>query len=138
MPSGNASAALALYRLGLLIGCRRFTEVAERALQSVADNVNQTPLHAAGFVALLEAVQHPPLQIIVRGDANAWQAWREQLLPRLRPSQSIYFIANDALELPPQLAEKIAGEKTCAWVCEGFSCRQPVFEIEPLLRLIDE
>jgi hypothetical protein len=138
MPSGNATAALALYRLGLLIGSERFTGVAERALQSVADNVNQTPLHAASFIALLDALQRPPLQIIVRGDASAWHSWREQLLPRLQPTQSIYFIANDAGELPARLAARTAGDKTCAWVCEGFSCRQPEFEIEPLLRLIDE
>jgi hypothetical protein len=138
MPSGNATAALALYRLGLLIGSRHFTEVAERALESVADNLNQSPLHAASFIALLEALQRPPLQIIVRGDASAWQSWREQLLPRLRPSQSIYFIADDTADLPAPLADKTAGDRTCAWVCEGFSCRQPVFEIEPLLRLIGE
>ncbi len=68
MPSGNAVAALALHRLGLLTGRQAYTRTAEKALQSVADNVNQTPFHAASFVALLEAVNRPPYQIILRGE----------------------------------------------------------------------
>jgi hypothetical protein len=138
MPSGNASAALALHQLGLLSGCKRYTDAAEKALQSVADNVNQAPLHAASFVALLDAIHHPPVQIIVRGDATQLQSWREQLLPRLKPGQSAYFIARDALDLPAEIAEKIATDKVTAWVCEGFSCRAPLFELEPLLLLVDE
>jgi uncharacterized protein YyaL (SSP411 family) len=138
MPSGNARAALALNQLGLLSGRKRYTDAAEKALQSVADNVNQSPLHAASFVALLDVIQHPTLQIIVRGDASQLQSWRGQLLPRLKPAQSAYFIASDVLDLPPEIADKIAADKVTAWVCEGFSCRAPLFEIEPLLSLIDE
>jgi uncharacterized protein YyaL (SSP411 family) len=52
MPSGSAVASLALHRLGLLIGRSDYTRSAEKALQSVADNINQTPFHAAGFVTL--------------------------------------------------------------------------------------
>ena len=138
MPSGNASAALALHRLGLLCGDNHFTDAAEKALQSVADNVNQNPLHAASFVALLDAIRHPALQIIVRGEARQMQSWRAQLLPRLKPSQSAYFIASDVCGLPSQIADKAAVDKVTAWVCEGFSCRAPLYEIEPLLLLIDE
>ena len=60
MPSGNAIAALALHRLGLLTGRQAYIQIAEKALQSVADNINQNPFHAASFVALLEAVNRPP------------------------------------------------------------------------------
>ena len=83
------------------------------------------------------------LQIIVRGEAGQLQFWREQLLPRLQPSQSAYFIASDLRGLPSEIAEKVAidtvsVENVTAWVCEDFSCRAPLFEIEPLLLLIDE
>ncbi len=126
MPSGNATAALALNRLGLLTGSTRFTDAARRALQSVADNVNQTPLHAANFVALLDILERPPLHIIVRGDASGLQAWRKRLLPRLKPFQSVYFVAMDAPDLPAEIAGKITTDRVCAWVCEGFSCREPI------------
>jgi uncharacterized protein YyaL (SSP411 family) len=138
MPSGNANAAMGLNRLGVLIGSTRFTDAAEKALQSVADNVNDTPLHAASFVALLETMQRPPLQIIVRADTAELDRWRERILPRLRPSQSAYFIAREEPGLPAGLADKITPRGAAAFVCEGFSCRPPRGDIEQVLQLIDD
>jgi uncharacterized protein YyaL (SSP411 family) len=138
MPSGNAVAALALHRLGLLIGNPDYTQSAERALQSVADNVNQTAFYAAGFVALLEEVSQPPFQIIIRGDRDTLDSWRESILPLLIPGQSAYFIADDLLELPEDIALKQSDEPVAAWICEGFSCRAPLFELEAVLDLLNE
>jgi uncharacterized protein YyaL (SSP411 family) len=138
MPSGNAVAALALHRLGHLIGDQDYTKSAERALQSVADNVNQTPFYAAGFVALLEEVSQPPFQIILRGDRDQLDLWREALLPRLKPDQSAYFIADDLDNLPDEIALKKSDQSVAAWICEGFSCRAPLFELKAVLALIDE
>ena len=137
MPSGNGVAALALHRLGLLVGNQDYTRSAERALQSVADNINQTPFHAASFVALLEAVHCPPQQIIVRGEPEDLLQWREQVLPRLRPGQSAYFIPADTMDLPGEIAQRTSNT-TSAWICEGFSCRRPIDELETVLSAIAE
>ena len=133
MPSGNAVAALALHRLGILIGQHSYTQSAEKALQSVADNLHQTPFHAAGFIALLEAINRPPQQIIVRAEQQHLAQWREQILPRLKPDQSAFFIANDIEGLPQEIAQKTSAGGSSAWICEGFSCRAPIDNIEDLL-----
>jgi hypothetical protein len=133
MPSGNAVAALALYRLGLLTGRQTYTQTAEKALQSVADNVNQTPFHAASFVALLEAVNRPPYQIILRGEPAILAQWRAQILPRLKPDQMAYFIPYDAKDLPQEIAQRSSDKPISAWICEGFSCRPPVHDLDSLL-----
>ncbi len=133
MPSGNAVAALALQRLGILLGETRYTDSAGRALQSVADNVNRTPFYAAGFVALLDEASSPPLQLIVRGDAAALATWRDAILPRLAPAQSAYFIPADAPGLPPALADKRGAELPAAWICEGFTCRAPLTDLDAVL-----
>ncbi len=133
MPSGNAVAALALHRLGLLTGRQAYTQTAEKALQSVADNVNQTPFHAASFVALLEAVNRPPYQIILRGEPAILTRWRAQILPRLKPDQMAYFIPYDAKDLPQEIAQKSSDKPISAWICEGFSCRPPVHDLDSLL-----
>ena len=130
MPSGNAVAALALQRLGVLLGETRYCDSAGRALQSVADNVNQTPFYAAGFVAVLEELSSAPLQLIVRGESGALAAWRDAILPRLSPAQSAYFIPADAPGLPPAIADKTATELPAAWPCEGFSCRAPLVDLD--------
>ena len=138
MPSGNAVAAIALQRLGLLVGHRAYTQSAEKALQSVADNLNQTPFHAAGFVALLETVHAPPAQLIVRGETEALTQWRGQILPRLRPDQTAFFIPLSAKDLPDEIAQKTSAGITTAWICEGFSCRAPLHEIETVLKAIED
>ena len=138
MPSGNAVAALALHRLGLLVGDQSLVGTAERALQSVADNVNQTPFYAAGFVALLEEVSYPPLQLILRGDAKTLRQWRSQVSPQLRPGESAYYIQIDAGNLPEIIAEKATEQPCAAWMCEGFSCRAPIFDADTLLNLLEE
>ncbi|MCP4388144.1 MAG: hypothetical protein GY802_07605, partial [Gammaproteobacteria bacterium] len=110
-----------------------YTQSAEKALQSVADNLRQMPFHAAGFVALLEALNRPPQQIIVRGEQQDLAQWREQILPRLKPDQSAYFIAADIADLPQEIALKSSAGGSSAWICEGFSCRAPIDNIEDLL-----
>jgi len=136
MPSGNAVAALALHRLGLLTGRQAYTQTAEKALQSVADNVNQTPFHAASFVALLEAVNRPPYQVILRGEPAILTRWRAQILPRLKPDQMAYFIPYDAKDLPQEIAQKSSDKPISAWICEGFSCRPPVHDLDSLLAIL--
>jgi len=136
MPSGNAVAALALYRLGLLTGRLAYTQIAEKALQSVADNVNQTPFHAASFVALLEAVNRPPYQIILRGEPAILAQWRTQILPRLKPEQMAYFIPYDAKDLPQEISLRLSDKPISAWICEGFSCRPPVHDLDSLLETL--
>lgn len=138
MPCGNAVASLALHRLGLLVGRQSYTQYAEKALRSVADNLRQTPFHAAGFVALLEALQQPPQQLIVRGDKAGLQHWRKQILPRLRPDQSAYFVPADATGLPPELARKSSTTGTSAWICEGFSCRAPIDDLDSVLSSLQQ
>ena len=138
MPSGNAVAALGLHRLGLLVGDQALVASADRALQSVADNVNQTPLYAAGFLALLGESNRPPLQIILRGDGETLRGWRSKLSPRLRPGESAYYVPDDAASLPGSIAEKHDAHRCSAWICEGFSCRAPLFDIDSVLALVDE
>ena len=138
MPSGNAVAALAIHRLGLLIGNQAYTRSAEKALQSVADNLNQTPFHAAGFLSLLEEVNSPPFQIILRGDEATLLTWREAIMPRLKPDQMAFFVPTDAEGLPEIIAQKTSDTGPSAWICEGFSCRAPIHDLESVLIVLKQ
>jgi len=133
MPGGNAVASLALYRLGLLLGNSKYIRAAEKALQSVAHNVNQNPLYAAGFLSLLEETNTQACTIIVRGDEPQLTLWREQLAPRLTPGQMAFFIPSDAENLPDAIAGKNTDDETTAWICHGFTCQPPVTELGKLL-----
>jgi len=136
MPCGNSVASVAIYRLGMLLGNRQYVGAAEKALQSVAHNVNKLPLYAAGFVSLLEQISAQPGSIIVRGDTNQLALWREQLGPRLTPHQMAFFIPSDAEDLPDAIAEKKIDGETTAWICHGFTCQPPITDLTSLISIM--
>jgi hypothetical protein len=133
MPCGNAVASLAIYRLGMLLGNQRYVVAAEKALQSVASNMNQNPLHAAGFLKLLGVIDKLPFTIVVRGEAAELEHWQELLNFELKPGQQAFFIPVDAKGLPEAIKQKKPGNKTKAWVCHGFTCQPPVSNLDELL-----
>jgi len=133
MPCGNAVASLAIYRLGMLLGNSRYVGAAEKALQSVANNVNQNPLYAAGFLTLVEETNAQACTIIVRGEEPQLALWRERLASRLKPGQIAFFIPSDAENLPDAIAEKKTDDETTAWICHGFTCLPPITELEDLV-----
>jgi uncharacterized protein YyaL (SSP411 family) len=89
-------------------------------------------------VALLETVNRPPFQIIVRGEPETLAHWQTQILPRLRPKQTAYFISRDVKDLPDEITLKSSTTEITAWVCEGFSCRTPIHDLDSVLQLLDE
>ena len=136
MPCGNAVASVAIYRLGILLGNTQYVSAAEKALQSVAYNVNKIPLYAAGFVSLLEQISAQSSSIIVRGEEHQLALWREQLGPRLTPHQMAFFIPSDAEDLPDAIAEKKTDGETTAWICHGFTCQSPITDLSSLISRI--
>jgi uncharacterized protein YyaL (SSP411 family) len=120
----------------MLLGNSQYIQSAEKALQSVAHHINQTPLYAAGFLSLLEAINTGACTIIVRGDRSRLESWREQLALKLNPDQLAFFIPSDAKNLPVAIAEKKVGENTTAWICHGFTCQPPITDLGDLLSAI--
>ena len=138
MPCGNAVASLALHRLGILLGNREYIDSAEKALLSVADNLNQTPLYAAGFLNLLDEINNQPFSVIVRGEAKQLELWRDQLAARLSPRQLAFFIPSDAKNLPDVIAAKKADGITTAWICRGFTCQPPISDLSKVISIVTE
>jgi uncharacterized protein YyaL (SSP411 family) len=44
-----------------------------------------------------------------------------------------YFIPDDAKDLPAAIAQRSSDKPISAWICEGFSCRPPVHDLDALL-----
>jgi uncharacterized protein YyaL (SSP411 family) len=138
MPCGNAVASVAINRLGVLLGNRDYIHSAEKALQSVASNLNQTPLYGAGFLSLLDEISNPPCSLIVRGETHQLELWRDQLATSFSPRQSAFFIPSDVVNLPEVIAAKKTDGKTTAWICRGFTCQPPITDLDILISNIAE
>jgi uncharacterized protein YyaL (SSP411 family) len=135
-PSGNGVAALALQRLGHLIGEPRYLEAAERALRLYYPAMER---QASGFVSLATALDEhlaPPQIVILRGDAGSMARWQQALAQSYRPHTMVIALPRDAGDLPPALAKPLPAGGAEAWVCRGTSCLPAIADLGELERAL--
>ena len=136
VPAGNAVAARALARLGLLVSETRYLDAAARVLRAAWSGLEQYPHgHAAMLIALEEHLE-PPSTVIIRGPASRAEEWRAELARGYSPSRLVFAIPADTTDLPTSLATKKALDETVAYVCRGMTCSEPIRSLEALARLV--
>jgi uncharacterized protein len=127
VPSGNGTAALALQRLGHLVGEHRYIEAAEKGLRSAWKAMDEYPHGHVTLIGALEEYLEPPEIIIIRGDAKEMIDWSYQLARIYSPSRLVLAIDRDQKDLPGLLAErKPVDRETIAYRCAGTKCELPV------------
>ena len=137
-PSGNAVAALALLRIGYLLGEPRYLSAAERALRLFVPHMTR---HPAGFatmgVALNEALE-PTRTVILRGPRDLLGGWKRELFGSIN-DKSLLLVLDERLQgLPPVLDKQGAGGTVNAYLCEGVICHNPVQDLAELRVLMDQ
>ena len=133
IPSGNGVAALALQRLGFLLGETRYLDAAERTLRAAWRALDEYPHgHVTLLAALEEYTEHPEI-VVIRGLESDISNWRDSAAKVYAPGRLVFAIPADATGLPGALAERapIDGE-TVAYRCLGTHCELPVTTWEAL------
>jgi uncharacterized protein YyaL (SSP411 family) len=140
-PSGNGVAAMALQRLGHLLGKPRYLAAAERTIRLFYPALAQ---HPASFVSLATALEEwldPPQLVILRGAAGTLPTWQHALAATYRPHTIILGIPENLQHLPPALDKPAhtgpTGGGVSAWVCRGVSCVPPIADRMALVRALD-
>ncbi len=132
LPSGNGIAALALARLGHLIGDTALLEAAERALRSGWEQVMEYPsAHGAMLLAIDEYLQ-PPETVVLRGETEALRPWLERVNRRYAPRRLVLPLPPDAADLPDALAARRPLGKGVAYICAAHHCSPPLLDPEAL------
>ncbi|HEY5759888.1 MAG TPA: thioredoxin domain-containing protein [Steroidobacter sp.] len=135
VPAGNAIAAQALTRLGLLLGETRYLDAAANTLRAAWPALQHYPhAHTALLVALEEHLE-PPEIVIVRGERKETERWRDELAKVYAPRRLVFAIAADAAELPAAIADKKPLPETAAYVCRRMTCSAPVKSLSSLVAL---
>ncbi len=134
IPSGNSSAAMGLLRLAALTGERRYEEQAEGVFRLFARSAARHPEAFAHLLRALDFHLSPTKEVALVGDdlADLAAVVRSQLRPHL-----VLAGGPEGTATPPLLQHRATVEgKPTAYVCEHFSCRQPVTEPEALAGLL--
>jgi len=127
IPSGNAAAARALFKLGHLLGEPRYLTAADNTVRAFADAIARLPsVHGLLSMALQSRDAANPT-VIIRGPHKQAAVWRTAAGRRYHPEMLSVAIPPQAADLPPALAARkpIPG-KTIAYICHGNHCSAPV------------
>jgi uncharacterized protein YyaL (SSP411 family) len=131
MPAGNGMAALALLRLGELVGDARHHAAAERTLLAASASLRRHPgSHGAVLLALAEWLQ-PAGLVVLRGAPEALPEWCAAAR-RAHPSRRVFAIPRGESDLPGLLAERRDEAGVVAYVCAGTSCQPPLRSLAEL------
>ena len=133
MPSGNGVAALALQRLGHLLGEPRYLDAGRRAVACFLPLMRQHPGGCASLVAALAEALDPAPVAILRGPEADLDAWRRAL--GAPPAATLIALPNGLVGLPASLA-KPERATVNAWVCKGVSCLPPQADLAALIAVL--
>lgn len=130
-PSGNGVAALALQRLGHLLGEPRYLEASARCLRLFHAQLVQQPIAYPTLLAVLDEALVPPRVILLRGPAAGVREWTVALGPKLGARDLLLALPNGS-NVPVALARP-ESDHPVAWICSGTACQPPVGDLSGLL-----
>ena len=142
MPSGNASAITALLRLCNLTGHAQFCETVDRAMNVFSVKANASPGSYVHFLTSLLVRLIPHRQVMIsaeRVDKAAVDTYAT-IARRFLPFTTVIYY--DRSSQTDESFPKLSGDKTtepfAGYVCENFSCQNPVYSREDLLLALEE
>ena len=131
-PSGNGIAALALGRLGHLLGDTRYLAAVENTLLAAWEPLQSYPHAHASLVIALDEYRNPPEIVVLRGSQDELGHWHRQASGSYSPRRLVFAIPDDAPDLPGALALRKPKDGTVAYVCRGNQCSAPLETLEAL------
>jgi len=131
-PSGNGIAALALTRLGHLLGESRYLRAADKTVRLFYPSMLRQPGGFSTLCAALDAVLEPTRVIVLRGPRDALRPWQQTLAGRYLPDAMTVAVDSASSGLPGVL-NKPVGATVNAYLCRGVICLAPIGDVQALL-----
>ena len=134
-PNGNGIAAVALQKLGHILGDLRYLQSTERTLKAFDGSMANNPAACASLCHALSEFLTPPTVVILRGEASKLSTWREELNQTYYSHHLFFYLDENIKDLPPTLQRNCPNDVN-AWVCKGVVCTQSMDDLQQLLRTL--
>ncbi|MFN3593575.1 MAG: thioredoxin domain-containing protein [Thiobacillaceae bacterium] len=135
-PAGNAVAALALIRLGHLLGEPRYLAAAERTLLLNTPGMRAQPAAYPGLLMALREYLYPTAVVVMRGPADALAEWHRRLQPICPDNALCLAIPADVVDLPDVLTQPVHSYVS-ARVCTGVDCSDEIVRFDYLRAILN-
>jgi uncharacterized protein YyaL (SSP411 family) len=136
VPSGNAVMATNLYCLGILFDMPEWRDRSIKICTLLHQTVTRYPGSFGLWASLIQALTHNIPEIAIIGGNFA--LLREDVLKRFIP---IHVLQSAPVEPStkefPLLAHKPYSAGTLLFLCQGYTCQQPVNDVDTLIRLME-
>jgi hypothetical protein len=146
IPSGNSAAAFALLKLGKLTMNPNFTEQGTKVLEAFSQQLKQSPAYSSEMLSALNFQLGPAQEIVIAGNIDSTDTQKMLKLIRIKflPNTVVIFHpqenADSGIDKTIPFVKNLTTieDKATAYVCENFSCRQPVNKIDDLDKILSD
>ncbi len=142
LPAGAAVHATSLLRLAELTGTRAFAERAERTLLSMGSLVNRYPHAFSSLLCAIDFLAAPPREVVIAGAPGAadTRAMLRAVRRTFAPARVVALAGEGVDEtLLPLVEGRTPGPHGArAYLCVGYSCREPLDDAVSLARALRE
>ncbi len=141
-PSGNSVAATVLLRLAILTNNERYRELAEAVFGEVADQVRRYPSGFGYALSAMDALLSSPKEVALVGkDPNDINPLLEEVWRKYLPNKVVAHASIDEAEAiagSPLLQNRpLLDGRATAYVCQNYTCKQPVNDAASLRAELD-
>lgn len=133
-PSGNGVAALALQRLGHLLGESAYVDAAARVLQLFRSHFERAPGGSSTLLTALGEHLVPARIVVLRGPDAQVGEWLRRLAAVAGADTLVLALTESASGLPGVLDHPVPS-RVNAWVCSGVKCLAPIDDFACLERV---
>ncbi len=138
LPSGNGVAALALTRLGHLIGETRYLDAAIATIKATGSALEEFPQAHTSIITALDEILQPGEIIILRGKSAEISEWAQAISAVYTPKRLVFSILDSATNLPGGLAARKPAGQSIAYICRGTTCSRPLTSLEAITSELSE
>ncbi len=138
IPSGNSIAILCLLRISEMTGDAGFREKAHQSLAFFSTSLSRMPSVFTQMLAALDFHLGAPQEIVLAGkDDVSLTEMQHSIFADFYPNKVVLYSHPAVAEKLTSLAQVVEGKtqlngSSTAYVCQDFSCRQPVSSITEL------
>jgi uncharacterized protein YyaL (SSP411 family) len=137
MPSGNAKAAMVLFRLGLYSGNSEFLQAAQDSVAARADLMGRYPSGFGEWLNVASFMLGEPQELALVGPLPALADLRSVVNERYHPRLVVAAGPGGDHAVVPLLAQRsMVGSRPAAYLCQRMTCQAPVTDATELRRLL--
>ncbi len=142
IPSGNSIAVLDLLRLAEMTGHQKYRSLAEETIQLFLPSIQRFPSAFGQMLSALDFLLAKPKEIVLASkDREQIKPFQEEIFRQFNPNKVVLYALQEEVDRLQPLAPVVEGKEplngaVAVYVCEDFTCKQPVSTVNEMKEVL--